>query len=101
MNARVSLKKRALEEILLQSIDRDGEMGGYDLGLIADVTAATDLPVVACGGAGERTDLPLPVHKGGASASAAGSLFVFSGRERGVLINFPERTALEALFIRG
>jgi cyclase len=86
-------------EILLQSIDRDGEMNGYDLNLIAEVTAATDLPVVACGGAGERGDLLLPVQKSGASASAAGSLFVFSGRERGVLINFPERNALEALFL--
>lgn len=85
-------------EILLQSIDRDGEMGGYDLELIALVTAATEIPVVACGGAGERNDLPLPVKRAGASASAAGSLFVFSGRERGVLINFPERQALEALF---
>ena len=86
-------------EILLQSIDRDGEMGGYDLELIAEVCAATALPVVACGGAGDRADLPLPV-KSGASASAAGSLFVFSGRERGVLINYPERAALETLFVR-
>jgi imidazole glycerol-phosphate synthase subunit HisF len=85
-------------EILLQSIDRDGEMNGYDLDLIAQVAAATDLPVVACGGAGERLHLPLPVTAAGASASAAGSLFVFSGRDRGVLINFPERDALEALF---
>jgi cyclase len=85
-------------EILLQSIDRDGEMNGYDLELVAQVTAATNLPVVACGGAGERHHLPLPVTAAGASASAAGSLFVFSGRERGVLINFPERDALEALF---
>lgn len=85
-------------EILLQSIDRDGEMNGYDLELIASVAAATEIPVVACGGAGDRSDLPLPVKRAGASASAAGSLFVFSGRERGVLINFPERHTLEALF---
>lgn len=85
-------------EILLQSVDRDGEMSGYDLEMIAEVTAMTGLPVVACGGAGGRDDLPLPVTKSGASASAAGSLFVFSGHERGVLINFPERDALEQLF---
>ncbi|MCZ7594399.1 MAG: AglZ/HisF2 family acetamidino modification protein [Hyphomicrobium sp.] len=85
-------------EILLQSIDRDGEMNGYDLELVAEVSRGISLPVVACGGAGDRDDLPLPVKRSGASASAAGSLFVFSGRERGVLINFPERDALEALF---
>jgi cyclase len=84
-------------EILLQSIDRDGEMNGYDLELIAAVTEATTVPVVACGGAGDRTDLVLPVREAGASAVAAGSLFVYSGKERGVLINFPERKRLEQL----
>jgi cyclase len=85
-------------EILLNSIDRDGTMEGYDLDLIAPVSKAVSIPVVACGGAGERADLPIPVQRAGASAVAAGSLFVFQGRERGVLINFPEREQLEALF---
>jgi cyclase len=84
-------------EILLQSVDRDGEMEGYDLELIRSVTSAVDLPVIACGGAGRREDIALPIRQAGASASAAGSLFVFSGAERGVLINFPERAALESL----
>jgi imidazole glycerol-phosphate synthase subunit HisF len=87
-------------EILLQSVDRDGEMSGYDLKLISEVASATDLPIVACSGAGAREDLPKPIVVAGASASAAGSLFVFSGRERGVLVNFPERSTLEALFCR-
>jgi imidazole glycerol-phosphate synthase subunit HisF len=84
-------------EIFLQSIDRDGEMNGYDLDLIAEVAAATDLPVVACGGAAERGDLARPILEAKASAAAAGSLFVFSGSERGVLINFPDRAYLENL----
>ncbi|MBS8273455.1 imidazole glycerol phosphate synthase subunit HisF [Thalassospira tepidiphila] len=84
-------------EILLQSINRDGEMTGYDLPLISSVTAATDVPVVACSGAGKREDLLLPILDCGASAAAAGSLFVFSGKERGVLINFPERSEVEML----
>lgn len=91
------LEEAGAGEILLQSIDRDGEMSGYDLELIEQVTDATDLPVVACGGAGTRAELAEPILKAGASASAAGSLFVFSGRERGVLINFPERSFLENL----
>lgn len=84
-------------EIMLQAIDRDGTMAGYDLKLIESVTNAVDLPVVACGGAGRRDDLALPIKDAGASASAAGSLFVFSGLERGVLINFPDRDYLEEL----
>jgi cyclase len=84
-------------EILLQSVNRDGEMKGYDLDLIRGVTEATNLPVVACSGAAKREDLIGPIKQAGASASAAGSLFVFSGLSRGVLINFPERSLLEDL----
>ena len=72
-------------------------MEGYDLELIGSVAEAVDVPVIACGGAGARAHLVEPIHAG-ASAVAAGSLFVFRGRERGVLINFPDRPQLEALF---
>jgi cyclase len=85
-------------EILVTSIDRDGTMEGYDLDLIRAVSGAVDVPVIACGGAGERAHLPIPIREAGASAVAAGSIFVFRGPERGVLINFPEREQLEALF---
>lgn len=83
-------------EILVTSIDRDGTMIGYDSELIARVTRAVDVPVIACGGAGDRSDLAAAIAAG-ASAVAAGSIFVFRGRERGVLINFPERRYLEDL----
>src|SRR5207253_11520715 len=66
-------------EILLTSIDRDGTMEGYDIELIRCVTDAVTLPVVACGGAGKRGHLADPVREAGASAVAAGSLFVFQG----------------------
>jgi cyclase len=85
-------------EILVTSIDRDGTMQGYDLELVRAVATAVDVPVIASGGAGERAHLPIPIRDAGASAVAAGSIFVFQGRERGVLINFPEREQLEALF---
>jgi cyclase len=85
-------------EILVTSIDRDGTMEGYDLELIRAVSEAVDVPVIAWGGAGERVHLPIPIRDAGASAVAAGSIFVFRGPERGVLINFPEREQLEALF---
>jgi cyclase len=85
-------------EMLVTSIDRDGTMDGYDLDLIRTVAEAVAVPVIACGGAGQRAQLPIPIREAGASAVAAGSIFVFRGPERGVLINFPERTQLEALF---
>jgi cyclase len=84
-------------EIFLNAIDRDGTMAGFDTDLIRDVAAAVSVPVIACGGAGERADLAEAIKVGGASAVAAGSIFVYQGRERGVLINFPERGQLEAL----
>ena len=83
-------------EIFLQSISLDGTMKGYDLDLISRVAEAVDIPVIACSGAANRADLPGPIQAG-AAAVAAGSLFVFSGIERGVLINFPERSELENL----
>jgi imidazole glycerol-phosphate synthase subunit HisF len=84
-------------EILVTSIDRDGTMEGYDVELIHKVADAVDVPVIACGGAGDRGDIAVPIGAG-ASAVAAGSIFVFQGRDRGVLINFPERRQLEAMF---
>jgi cyclase len=85
-------------EILLTSIDREGTMKGYDLDLIRSVTAAVGIPVVAVGGAGSINDFRRAVVEGGASAAAAGSIFVFQGPHRGVLISFPRRGDLEALF---
>ncbi len=76
-------------EIILNSIDCDGTMQGYDLNLIKSVSEKVSIPVVACGGAGGMDDLVAAVHAGGASAAAAGSMFVFQGRHRAVLISYP------------
>jgi cyclase len=84
-------------EIVLTSIDRDGTMSGYDIDLIRRVTAAVSVPVIACGGAGQLQDLRAAVD-GGASAAAAGSLVIYHGRNRAVLINFPSRRELERVF---
>ena len=85
-------------EILLTSIDREGTMQGYDLDLIRSVTEAVNIPVVASGGAKSIADFRKAVVDGGASAAAAGSMFVFQGPHRGVLISFPRRHDLEELF---
>jgi len=89
-------QQRGAGEILLNAVDRDGTMEGYDIGLIGAVAEAVEVPVIACGGAGERAHLADAI-RAGASAVAAGSIFVYRGRERGVLINFPERAQLEAM----
>ena len=85
-------------EILVTSVDREGTGAGFDLELVAEVAEAVSVPVIAHGGAGRRAELALPVLESGASAVAAGSLFVFQGRERGVLINYPPRSQIERLF---
>lgn len=77
-------------EIFLNSVDRDGMMGGYDLDLIRKVALRVTVPVVACGGAGKIEHLSEAIRDGGASAVAAGSLFVFHGKHRAVLINYPK-----------
>lgn len=82
-------------EIFLNSVDRDGMMTGYDLQLIRSVANMVSVPVVACGGAGTVEHLKQAVHEGGATAVAAGSMFVFHGKLRGVLINYPQDLRLE------
>jgi cyclase len=83
-------------EVLLNSVDRDGVMRGYDLDLIREVAAAIRVPVIALGGAGRLEDAAAAL-RAGASAAAAGSLFCFAGPERGVLVNYPDRRDVDAL----
>ena len=85
-------------EILINSIDKDGTMSGYDIELIAMITQAVSVPVVACGGAGRISDFSDVVQKAGASAAAAGSFFVFHGPHRAVLISYPTKHEISTLF---
>lgn len=82
-------------EIFLNSVDRDGTREGYDIELIKRVTGAASIPVIAGGGAGSVEDLVKAVKLGGASAAAAGSMFVFHGVHRAVLITYPSREELK------
>ena len=75
-------------EIIIRSIDHDGLMNGFDLELIARVSAAVSVPVVATGGAGSMDDFRLALGAG-AHAVSAGSMFVYHGPHRAVLINYP------------
>ena len=90
------IEKAGAGEILLNSVDQDGVMQGYDLDLIAEIANYVDIPMIACGGASKLDDFAAAL-KAGADAVAAGSLFVFKGRQRGVLINYPSQEQLEQL----
>lgn len=85
-------------EIVINSVDRDGEMKGYDLDLIEQVRQAVHLPLTVLGGAGSLDDLKDLVNRYGIIGAAAGSIFVFKGKYRAVLINYPSRKEKEALF---
>jgi cyclase len=84
-------------EILLNSIDKDGMMNGYNIELIRKVASNTNLPVIACGGAGNLEDLCKAIKQGGAHAVAAGSIFVYFGSRNAVLINYPTENDLKGI----
>jgi cyclase len=87
-------------ELFINSINRDGTMKGYDLALLKKITSQVNVPVIACGGAGKLIHFKEVVEEGGVAAVAAGSLFVFKGKHRAVLINYPDRDELEQLFFK-
>jgi cyclase len=81
-------------EIFLNSIERDGTYGGYDLELVKKVSNELEIPVIICGGASSINDFRSAVENG-ASAVAAGSFFVFQRAHRAVLISYPSRQDLK------
>lgn len=87
-------------EIVLNSIDNDGMMAGYDLDLVRAVRKISSLPMTAIGGAGSLKDIAALISEFGLIGAAAGSLFVFKGVYRAVLINYPNRAEKDALCAR-
>jgi imidazole glycerol-phosphate synthase subunit HisF len=83
-------------EIILTSIDREGTMKGYDTDLIKKASENLHIPLIAQGGAAGLDDFKKAIDAG-ASAVAAGSMFVFYGKLRGILINYPSVQDLKAL----
>ena len=83
--------------MVINNIDKDGTMQGYDLDLIEKVSVTLDIPVVAVGGAGTINDF-IKAVKAGASAVAAGSMFVFQGVHKAVLISYITTDQLEQEF---
>lgn len=76
-------------EIVINSIDRDGEMKGYDLALAQQIRETVRVPLTILGGAGSLDDIGQLIKQCGVVGAAVGSLFVFKGQYRAVLINYP------------
>lgn len=83
------LQEAGAGEIVVNSVDRDGEMKGYDLDLARQMRGALKVPLTVLGGAGSLDHLGELIGACGVVGAAAGSLFVFKGQYRAVLINYP------------
>jgi len=89
--------RRGAGELLLTSVDQDGTFEGYDWELMQIVADQVDIPVIGCGGAGQMDHIQQLLETTPVSAAAAGSLFVYQGSQRAVLVNYPTRDRLDLL----
>lgn len=94
----IEVEKWGAGEVVVNSIDRDGAMKGYDLDLVRLVRRQIGVPMTCLGGAGSLQDIRQVISEHGAIGAAAGSLFVFKGIYRAVLINYPNRVAKDKLY---
>ncbi|OHB72120.1 MAG: imidazole glycerol phosphate synthase subunit HisF [Planctomycetes bacterium RBG_16_43_13] len=93
----LQMERLGAGEIVINSIDNDGLMKGYDLALVEKIRESISVPLTILGGAGSLHDIGQLIYKYGAIGAAAGSLFVFKGVYRAVLINYPNREEKDAL----
>lgn len=91
------MEKLGAGEIVVNSIDNDGVMKGYDFDLVQNIRDEISLPLTVLGGAGSLHDISRLISKFGIIGAAAGSLFVFKGVYRAVLINYPNRSEKDEL----
>jgi cyclase len=85
------MEEKGAGEIIIQSIEKDGEMNGYDISLVKQIAETVTIPVIALGGAGNMQHLKDGFEKGFANGLAGGSMFVYQGTKRGVLVTYPEK----------
>ncbi len=91
------MERLGVGEIVVNSIDHDGVMKGYDMKLIESIRESVNVPMTVLGGAGSLSDIKQIVDRFGVIGVAAGSLFVFKGIYKAVLINYPKRSELAEL----
>lgn len=90
-------EKLGIGELVVNSIDNDGMMKGYDTKLINFIREAINLPMTVLGGAGDLNDITEIIKTHKIIGVAAGSLFVFKGKYKAVLINYPSRSEIKTL----
>ncbi len=88
------IEEKGAGELFINAIDKDGTYSGYDTSTLTLISNHINIPIVACGGAKNTTDFLLAIEAG-ASAVAAGSLFVYQGAQKGILINYPAQEKLQ------
>lgn len=98
-DAAAEMEQVGAGEIVVNSIDRDGTMSGLDLELIRRVRARVSIPVTVVGGAGSVADLRSVAMEHGPIGIGAGSLFVFKGALKAVLISYPSRAVRDGIAI--
>lgn len=91
------LNEIGIGELVINSIDNDGQMNGYDLDLIAKVRSATNFPLTVLGGAGSINHFKELFDTFGIIGAAAGSFFVFKGKFRAVLITYPSKDEIHSI----
>ena len=92
------LEQLGIGELVINSVDNDGMMKGYDLKLIKQIRDCVSLPITVLGGAGTLADIGNLIKEHGVIGAAAGSLFVFKGKYKAVLINYPNQEQKESLY---
>ncbi len=91
------LVKQGAGELLVTSVDREGTWKGLDVETTRRIADAVNVPLIAHGGAGSVADIARVVSEGHASAVALGSMVVYQGQGRGVLVSFPDRLELDEM----
>lgn len=94
----LEMQKSGAGEIVINSIDQDGLMKGYDLALIQKIRDVITIPTTVLGGAGSMEDIGNLIKENGIIGAAAGSFFVFKGKFRAVLISYPTKTERQTIF---
>lgn len=88
-------------EIVINSVDKDGMMTGFDIKLVKEVRDSINLPITILGGASSLEDISGAIKEFGVIGVAAGSLFVFKGKYKAVLINYPNAAEKKAVLSSG
>lgn len=87
-------------EIVINSVDKDGMMNGYDLKLIREIRRICSIPITVLGGAEGLSDIKNLIEEFGVIGAAAGSIFVFKGKYKAVLINYPNKEEKKGIMLK-